>query len=355
MFFIAPAQDNNNDNGADSAEIHNALQFASQQFPKFYHELTVCESMDSLIKGIKYYKGKSFQNGTPAKAGAKGFIRIDINYIGSQAQNYDDNRLIIVLFHEIGHLHYFKENRGVAIDEKENEKYAFLYSLKRAKELADNGDCGPLTTGLKFMKQRSENGNPNDPHFMALSEILSGPSFTEYMNYVQLSCKEKSAVVYSDDKLKELYNDLITETDELSQRTFYYYRKVKPDKEEAIYLYIVKGKRGMINLRFRIQHWTTSPLDLRGYIITTNSGESRIIPKPNELVRKGGGRDFYSFYDVPCDANIISRIQEIISSDDASVKFIGSRTEHRKIKDKEKDGFSFIMEVYKAMGGKFSF
>lgn len=127
-------------------------------------------------------------NNGPASAGLKGVIFIDIKYLEKGLPAFTDDRLIVVLYHEIGHLHYFMRVAQPDRTPDNSEQAAFEYSLLKTKEMAENGDCLPLKTGVKFMKLRSEGNNLNDPHVRALKRMVQEPLYARYVQYVKEKC-----------------------------------------------------------------------------------------------------------------------------------------------------------------------
>ncbi len=169
----------------DSTTAKTILNNCAAKFPKFYREFNYSKVHDTLIRKFIFVKYPDGVDNGPAKAGPKGNIFIDIKYLESEQPNFDDNRLIVVLYHEIGHLHYFMTTPPTKRDIMENEKFAFEYSLLKTKELAANGDYMPLKTGLKFMKLRSESNNLQDPHVRALKLMVTEPLYAQYLVYIK--------------------------------------------------------------------------------------------------------------------------------------------------------------------------
>jgi hypothetical protein len=172
----------------DSTEARALVNSCAARFPKFYGEFKDIQKRDTLIKKIVFLRNQDL-NGGPAKAGMRGNILIDVKYLETEQANFDDNRLIVVLYHEIGHLHYFMSVPPPQRDIMQNEKYAFEYSLMKTKEMADNGDCQPLKTGLKYMKLRSQSPNLQDPHVQALRLMVNEPLYAGYLKYVREKCR----------------------------------------------------------------------------------------------------------------------------------------------------------------------
>ncbi len=158
----------------------------SSKFPKFFRELQYIRKTESRIKGFAFKRGNTM--GSPASASRNGIIKLDVAFLENTPDSYDDNRLVVVLYHELGHLYYFTDNTGEN-NREDNEKFAFEFSLKRTKNLAEMGDCEPLKTGLKFMQQRSLSNNLQDEHVRALKRMMNGPIINSYLSFVATNCQ----------------------------------------------------------------------------------------------------------------------------------------------------------------------
>ena len=172
----------------DAATVDKILAKCEKKFPKFYNAFSYIKTHDTLIKNIIFVQPETTLDNGPAKAGPRGNIFIDIKYLEHEQPGFDDDRLIVVLYHEIGHLHYFMTVPVLDRNPEENEKYAFEYSLTKTKYLEENGDCKPLKVGLKFMELRSESDNLQDPHVRALKRMVTEPLYLGYLEYVKLHC-----------------------------------------------------------------------------------------------------------------------------------------------------------------------
>lgn len=171
----------------DSATAATIIQKCAQTFPKFYREFQYIKTHDALIKRFVFIRSTGQGNG-PAFASPNGTIRINVNFLQNELPNFDDNRLIVVLYHEVGHLHYFLNNPIANRTSENSEKAAFEYSLLKTKELAEKGDCLPLKTGVKFMKLRSQSNMLQDPHVRALKRMVNESLYAEYVKYVEEKC-----------------------------------------------------------------------------------------------------------------------------------------------------------------------
>jgi hypothetical protein len=176
---------NNNPEIIDSLSAATLIQKCAQTFPKFYREFQYIKAHDALIKRFVFIR---VGGANPASASPNGVIRINVKFLENEQPDFDDNRLIVVLYHEIGHLHYFLNTPQANRNPDDSEQAAFEYSLLKTKEIAEKGDCLPLKTGLKFMKLRSEGTNLADPHVHALKRIVTEPLYANYVKYVEDKC-----------------------------------------------------------------------------------------------------------------------------------------------------------------------
>ncbi|MCI0727631.1 MAG: hypothetical protein L0332_13040, partial [Chloroflexi bacterium] len=100
-------------------------------------------------------------------------------YIRRMDTEYDEDRMIVVLFHEQGHLEYFKtfghEPTQEEIDEEESEYRAFKYSLEKCREIAKEGNPGPLISAIIFITKRSKSGKEPAVYQAALDRLMNEP------------------------------------------------------------------------------------------------------------------------------------------------------------------------------------
>ena len=171
----------------DEATADAVIAKSATSFPKFHAAFEDARQHDKLIRQIVFVRAEGRGHG-PAFAAPNGVIRIDISFLEDPKPNFDDNRMVVVLEHEIGHLHYF-ETTSTAVRTPENsEKAAFEYSLKITRAMAEKGDCAPLQTGLRFMKLRSEGNNLADAHVRALKRMVHEPLYAEYVDWARVHC-----------------------------------------------------------------------------------------------------------------------------------------------------------------------
>ncbi|MBO2008376.1 hypothetical protein [Hymenobacter negativus] len=170
----------------DTVTARAALLASTRQYPKFYRALCTVQQQHTLLR--KLVLVRNGRNDGPAAAFPNGVVRLDVRYLESPQPGFDDNRMVVVFYHEIGHLHYFRTVPVARRTADANERAAFDYSLQMTQHLADAGDCGPLQAGLRFMLLRSQSSNLADPHVRALQSLVQEPAYADYRRYVAQHC-----------------------------------------------------------------------------------------------------------------------------------------------------------------------
>lgn len=126
----------------DSATARVVLAQATRQYPRFAQALPDVHQHDLLLRRFVVVTA-SGPLGSPAAAVGNGAVRLDRRFLEQPQPGFDDSRLGVVLYHEVGHLHYFTQvppgRRNAAV----SEQAAFEYSLLKTRLLADAGDCAP--------------------------------------------------------------------------------------------------------------------------------------------------------------------------------------------------------------------
>lgn len=171
----------------DWATARTILTQAARQYPKFTAALAGIRQHDPLLRRFVVVTNPG-PPGSPAAAFGNGAVRLDRRFLERPQPGYDDNRLVVVLYHEIGHLHYFRTVPPGQRDSQASERAAFDYSLLKTKALAEAGDCAPLQTGLRFMLLRSQSNNLADPHVRALKSLVQEPLYDDYQHYAVAHC-----------------------------------------------------------------------------------------------------------------------------------------------------------------------
>ncbi len=147
-------------------EFQEVLEKCENSLPKVWAAMNAIKDQGVHIK----LSGEKMRS--PGKAGGTDRMMISSFHLTNELPNYPEDRLVIVLYHEFGHNLY---NRNSSQEERNPTKHefeAFSHSLVVAKEMAQNGDSGPLSQVLHFLKLRVERGKPNDPHTKALKLLV---------------------------------------------------------------------------------------------------------------------------------------------------------------------------------------
>ena len=167
---------------------YKIIESQSNNFPKFYRAFKEIEESEKLFSKYKFIRGNGI--GTVGKSYSKdGIIELDISYIEKERKNHDDAKLATVLYHELGHIYYRSKFPNKRNDDVQNEKYAFAYSLERAKLIADEGDCSILKSAIESMQKRSNSKNLNDEHTIALQQLVNERRFYNYIQFLK-KCSE---------------------------------------------------------------------------------------------------------------------------------------------------------------------
>ncbi|MEJ6601803.1 MAG: hypothetical protein QNL51_04430 [Opitutaceae bacterium] len=114
----------------------------------------------------------------PGKASGTDQIVISTFFLTKNLPKYPEDRLVIVLLHEFGHILFNRETKRSERNRVKHELFAFAYSIKATIKLADNGDPGPLEQVIKNLKIRNETGKPKDPHTIAIKQLIKTPLWT---------------------------------------------------------------------------------------------------------------------------------------------------------------------------------
>lgn len=169
-------------------EGYKIIESQSKIFPKFYRAFKEIEESEKLFSKYKFVRGNG--TGTAGKANSKdGIITFDISYIEKERKNHDDAKLATVLYHELGHLYYRSKFPNKRNDAPQNEKFAFAYSLERAKLIADEGDCSILKSAIESMQKRSNSKDLDNEHTIALQQLVNERRFYNYVQFLKM-CSE---------------------------------------------------------------------------------------------------------------------------------------------------------------------
>ncbi|WP_211825021.1 hypothetical protein [Kistimonas asteriae] len=152
-----------------TSQFRQVVHYCQTHRPRFWGLLVDIRDQDVQIILSNERKGG------PGKAGGKHRIVLSTFYLMNDLPQYPEDRLMIVLLHEYGHILYNRQKDRNDRSRVANEFAAFRYSLEAAGQLAKKGDAGPLREALHRMEARSRNGRPDDPHTIALKQLTNDP------------------------------------------------------------------------------------------------------------------------------------------------------------------------------------
>ena len=121
--------------------------------------------------------------GDAGRAHFDGKVSLNNWHILGHDPEFTEDRLIVVLYHEIGHIDHFRSlNLGLAlgdpvvpepyVDQTESELFAFQKSLQECAKIADDGDAGPLHFAVHFIRKRQASGEEDQVYQLALNRIV---------------------------------------------------------------------------------------------------------------------------------------------------------------------------------------
>ena len=164
-----------------SISSETSLPVIQKNFPAFVAICNYYKSTDNALKGI-YFCDFSFLKGNEEKYSFykdKKYIFIDqASMIKNNSQDYT-NRVLWSFFINLGNIHYWQLTDKWEVFP--NEKYKFTFAIKKAYELAKNGNCEVLKIGISVLKDLYSNSKVEEQK-SAISEILHSSDFLEYNN-----------------------------------------------------------------------------------------------------------------------------------------------------------------------------
>lgn len=150
-------------------------------------------------KGFRIEKAFSPYHGPGIANYEENCVVLNQRFLMGHIESFNENDLIGVLYHEIGHLKYIKLHPVVELklteDFKVNsEYYAFEYSLIVLLEIANNGDFDPLKAMFnkisdrirKVQENNFEDEDNSQSHINALLKISDSEIFAKCSSYLSL-------------------------------------------------------------------------------------------------------------------------------------------------------------------------
>tara|TARA_B110000483_G_C17970628_1_gene455706 strand:- start:97 stop:684 length:588 start_codon:yes stop_codon:yes gene_type:complete len=153
-------------------EFSAVLEHCKAHLPKIW------ETLNSIRESGVNVRLTAERKMGPGKASGTDQIVISTFFLTKDLPKYPEDRLVIVLHHEFGHILFNRETKRSQRNPVKHEFFAFAYSIKMAIQLAENGDSGPLEQVVKNLGLRNENGKPKDPHTIAIKQLIKTPLWT---------------------------------------------------------------------------------------------------------------------------------------------------------------------------------
>lgn len=119
------------------------------------------------------------------KAKGKNSIYITPRAFTRKLKAYPEDRLVVVLLHEYGHIVFNRQSNWKASNKVDREYAAFKYSVKQASHMAEKGDVGPLKQLIHYLPLRVKNGKRSDPHTIALKKLTKEKFWSEQLTKYQ--------------------------------------------------------------------------------------------------------------------------------------------------------------------------
>lgn len=139
---------------------------------KTLHELiedVVVSGISVTVRPVAPAKGPVFTR--------EGAIILNQWHVEGNHPDFDDDRMIAVLFHELGHVKEHAAHpmsageRRTPKNIEESEFWALRNTLEETSKLCRDGQPSPLRTALRFIKQRKESGREAPPYQNAIDRI----------------------------------------------------------------------------------------------------------------------------------------------------------------------------------------
>jgi len=107
------------------------------------------------------------------------FLRVD-------HPDYPEDRLIVVLYHELGHIKFFRDVSWKDRTKEDSEYAAFQNSLFKVKEIGiSENDLGPLSAALHFIECRQRSRNEPESYQNVINRIAESDLWKECKSIVE--------------------------------------------------------------------------------------------------------------------------------------------------------------------------
>lgn len=175
LFLVACKKTPNNSNHISEIPNTNSVSYETdihKRYPRLWVEI-------ALIKkdGVTIEYDPNLKN--PGQGRGKNKLAISPSILSNT--NLNENDLMIILWHEYGHVLDARTDpdRSQLSNFDRNtlaEHIAFRYSVEVAINYAKSKkDFGPLAEVITNLEAREKNGSLNDPHTIAIKQLLQEP------------------------------------------------------------------------------------------------------------------------------------------------------------------------------------
>lgn len=164
--------------GLTEEKFKNILAESPTKLPKLWRliQQIINEDVNITIEPIKRGIGKAYGKHSIIIA-PRAFIR--------KLETHPEDRLVVVLLHEYGHIMVNRQSNRKKNNKAENEYAAFKFSVEHSIVLAENGDTGPIQQLIHHLPLRVKNGKKSDPHNIALKRLTKERFWLEQLKIYQ--------------------------------------------------------------------------------------------------------------------------------------------------------------------------
>jgi len=159
--------------------FEKAKSVAQTQHPKFWRHV-----QDTELDGLKIY----FTNRqTRPFAWAQGVNTIYISAIPiiKGLSDFSDEKMLIVYWHELGHIISNRASSGEKISKTQGEYEAFHYSLVKGIEVSQSGDKEILRLLIKNLQRRNIKKNQHSYYTLAINKIMKSELWHKAQTMIQ--------------------------------------------------------------------------------------------------------------------------------------------------------------------------
>ena len=143
-----------------------ALELAQTKYPKFWRHLLEAEH-DRLVVQFTNHHVLPF-----GRAKGTNTIRLSAVPILEGARDFPDEKMLIIFWHELGHIKFNQASKRQKISKRQGEYEAFYFSLQKAIYAAKSDDKATLRLLVSNLEKRALQGNPKSFYTLALKALM---------------------------------------------------------------------------------------------------------------------------------------------------------------------------------------